>query len=123
MAGFGGFAWVEILAWVAAVIALILGSIGLWQRRPGRPPLDETARAYARFCHALAAAGLPREPWEGPARYGERAASRFDRHAAAIREITALYTHLRYAPAAPPPAAFLRAVRALPRLRYERKMK
>ena len=121
--GFGGFAWLEILVWVAAVGALILGSIGLWQRRPGRPPGDEAARAYARFCRTLAAAGLPREPCEGPARYGERAAERFAPQAAAIREITALYTRLRYAPAAPPPATFLRAVRALPPLRYERKMK
>ncbi len=115
--GFGGFAWLEIFLWLAAVIALILGSIGLWQRRPGPPPGDAVARAYARFCRALAAAGLPRAPCEGPASYGERAAARFARDAAAIREITALYTRLRYAPTAPPPAAFLRAVRALPRLR------
>ena len=118
--GFGGFAWMETLAWVVAVIALILGSIALWQRRPGRPPLDETARAYARFCRALAAAGLPREPWEGPARYGERAAARFAGHAEIIRQITALYTRLRYAPDAPPPAVFLRAVRALPPLRGQK---
>lgn len=114
--GFGGFGWVEKGLWVAIVLALLLGSVGLWQRRPGRPPPDPAARAYARFCRALAAAGLPREPSEGPHRFGERAAAHFATHAAAIREITALYTRLRYAPAAPPAADFLRAVRALPRL-------
>ena len=118
--GFGDFGWLETGVWVAVVIALLLGSIGLWQRRPGRPPLDEAGRAYARFCRALAAAGLPREPWEGPHRFGERAAAHFAAHAAAIREITALYARLRYAPDAPPAADFLRALRALPRLRGEK---
>ena len=114
--GFGGFGWVEMGVWVAVVIALLLGSIGLWQRRPGRPPLDEAGRAYARFCRALAAAGLVREPCEGPHRFGERAAARFATHAAAIREITTLYSRLRYAPHAPPAADLIRAVRALPQL-------
>ena len=114
--GFGSFGWVEMGVWIVIVIALILGSIGLWQRRPGRPPLDEAGRAYARFCHALAAAGLPREPSEGPHRFGERAAARFTAHAAAIREIAALYARLRYAPDAPPAAEFIRAVRGLPSL-------
>ena len=114
--GFGGFGWVEKSLWVAIVLALLLGSIGLWQRRPGHPPLDEAGRAYARFCRALAAAGLPREPCEGPHRFGERAAARFAAHAAAIREITALYARLRYAPTAPPAAELIRAVRGLPDL-------
>ena len=114
--GLGGFGWVEILLWPAIVLALLLGSIGLWQRRSGRPPLDEAGRAYARFCRTLAAAGLVREPCEGPHRFGERAAAHFAAHAAAIREITALYARLRYAAAAPPAAAFIRAVRGLPAL-------
>ena len=120
--GFGGFGWVEMGVWVAVVTALLLGSIGLWQRRPGRPPLDEAGRAYARFCRALAAAGLVREPCEGPHRFGERAAAHFAAHAAAIREIAALYARLRYAPDAPPAAEFIRAVRAMPRLAYAPKL-
>ena len=119
--GFGGFRWVEMGISVSIVIALLLGGIGLWQRRPGRPPLDETGRAYARFCRALATAGLPREPWEGPQHFGERAATRFTAQAAAIREITALYARLRYAPTPPPAVELFRAVRALPRLERESK--
>ena len=114
--GFGDFRWAELLVTLAIGAALLLGGLGLWQRRPGRPRSDAVSRSYARFCGSLAAAGLPREPWEGPLHFGERAAAHFATHAAAIREIAALYTRLRYAPAPPPPAAFLRAVRALPRL-------
>lgn len=114
--GFGDFRLAELAVTLAIGGALLLGALGLWQRRPGRPPSDAVSRGYSRFCQTLAAAGLPREPWEGPLRFGERAAAHFATHAAAIREIAALYTRLRYAPAPPPPAAFLRAVRALPRL-------
>ena len=108
--------WVEILTGVGVLIALLLGGIGLWQRRPGRPALDPAGRAYARFCRVLADSGCPREPWEGPHHFGERAARSFAAHAAAIREITALYSDLRYSPAPPPTEKFLRAVRRLSRL-------
>lgn len=115
--GFGDFRWAELTLTMLIGTALLLGSLGLWQRRPGRPSSDPVGRGYARFCENLAAAGLPREPWEGPLHFGERAATHFAAHAAAIREIAALYTGLRYAPSPPPPAAFLQAVGALPRLR------
>lgn len=115
--GLGDFRWAELTVTLFTGTALLLGALGLWQRRPGRPPADPVGRGYARFCEKLASAGLPREPWEGPLRFGERAAARFAAHAAAIREIAALYTSLRYAPSPPPPTAFLRAVRAFPRLR------
>ena len=85
-------------------------------RNPWAKQEGESSRAYARFCRALAAAGLVREPCEGPHRFGERAAAHFTAHAAAIREIAALYARLRYAPAAPPAAEFIRAVRGLPSL-------
>ena len=114
--GVGNLRWLEILTWVAVFIALFLGIIGLWLRRPGRVPRDSAGRAYARFCRTLAAAGLPREPWEGPRHFGERAASHFASHAAVIREIADLYARLRYSPAPPPAGDFLRAVRGLPRL-------
>jgi len=114
--GIRNFRWVEILTSVGVAIALLLGGIGLWQRRPGRPALDPAGRAYARFCRALAASGCPRESWEGPHHFGERAARHFAAQASAIREITALYSGLRYSPTPPPAAQFIRAVRALPRL-------
>ncbi len=115
--GFGNFRWWEMTLTLLVGTALLLGVLGLWQRRPRRAPADAVTRAYALFCAALAAAGVRREPWEGPLHFGERAAAHCAPHAPAIREITALYLRLRYAAAPPPPATFLRAVRALPRLR------
>lgn len=115
--GFGDFRWLEMTLAQVVGAAVLLGVLGLWQRRPRRAPASAVSRAYARFCAALAAAGVRREPWEGPLHFGERAAAHCAPHAAAIREIAALYARLRYAPAPPPPAAFLRAARALPRLR------
>jgi protein-glutamine gamma-glutamyltransferase len=115
--GLGDFRWVEMTLTQIVGAAVLLGALGLWQRRPRRAPADAVSRAYARFCAALATAGVPREPWEGPLQFGERAAAHCAPHATAIREIATLYARLRYGAAPPSPAAFLRAVRALPRLR------
>jgi transglutaminase-like putative cysteine protease len=114
--GLGTASWPEIAVWVAVVIALILAVIGLWMRRPGQGARDEITRGYARFHRVLKRAGLPREPWEGPQHFGERAAAHFAPHAATIREITKLYIALRYGAEDPAPRAFLQAVRRLPRL-------
>ncbi len=117
MIGFGRYPWSGILAWSALAIALVLGVLGLWLRRSARTRGDETARAYGRFCRALSAAGVEREPWEGPLHFAERAALAFPEHAATLRALGAQYAALRYAPAPPPPARFTAAVRSLPRLR------
>ena len=113
--GFGTFRWLDFVVWMAVPCALLLGAVGLWQRRPGRPALDPAGRAYARFCKKLAAAGLPRHPAEGPHHFGERAAAHFPTAADPIRTITTLYTALRYAPTPPSPALLHRALRTLPR--------
>ena len=117
MIGFGRFAWPAILTWSALAIAVVLGILGLWLRRSVRVRGDETARAYARFCRVLSAAGVDREPWEGPVHFAARAALAFPEHAAALRALGAQYAALRYAPAPPPLAPFLAAIRALPHLR------
>lgn len=114
--GLGAASWSEIIVWVAIVIALILVAISWWLRRPSRAGFDEVKQAYAKFCRALERAGLPREAWEGPQHFGERAAAQFATHADTIRRITALYIQLRYSAAAPDSAPFLQAVRHLPRL-------
>jgi hypothetical protein len=77
---------------------------------------DEAGRAWSEFCRALAAAGVPRERWEGPRQFGERAAAILSGHRAAILGVTDLYARLRYAANPPDPHELRRAVRALPDL-------
>jgi transglutaminase-like putative cysteine protease len=112
--GFGTFQWVDFVLWMAIPGTVILAVVGFWQRRPGRSPHDPVVQLYERFCQRLATAGLPREPSEGPSRYGERAAARFPAVAPQIRAIIELYTALRYAPTPPSPTLLRRALRALP---------
>jgi transglutaminase-like putative cysteine protease len=113
--GLGDFKWVDVLVWMVIPSAMVLGLVGLWLRRPGRSPGDPVVHAYARFCQRLAAAGLPREPAEGPHHFGERAAAHFPAAAAQIRAIIALYTALRYSSEPPSPTLLRRALRTLPR--------
>jgi hypothetical protein len=95
---------------------VLLGVLAWWLRRPGRAPLDEAGAAWAEFCRKLAAAGVPRQPWEGPQRFGARAAASFREQRSAILRVAELYARIRYAPAAPAAGELREAVRALPPL-------
>jgi hypothetical protein len=113
--------WPEIAGWTIALTLALLGALSLWLRRPGRVPRDDASGAWADFCRKLAAAGVPRMPWEGPLHFGERAASVLENHRAAILGVADLYARLRYAATPPHPRELRLAVRALPDLRMERK--
>jgi transglutaminase-like putative cysteine protease len=108
--------WSEIFLWQGIGVMLVLGTLWLWLRRPGRAPMDEAGRSWTRFCSVLANAGVRREPAEGPLHFGARAAERFTEHRAALLHIADLYARLRYSPAPPPAAELARAVESLPRL-------
>jgi len=110
--GLGDYRWAESTLTLLVGSLLLLGVLGLWQSRVRRPRSDPVELGYARYCRVLAAAGVTREPWEGPLGFGERAAARLTASAVAIREIADLYAHLRYAPAPPSASAFLHAVHA-----------
>ncbi len=112
--GLGFTSWVDILLWMLLAIALFVAALSYLLRRP-RGRVDKVAQAYAGFCRALARAGLPREPWEGPQHFGARAAQRFPEQATLIERISALYVELRYSAAQPNPQLFFSAVRRLPR--------
>ena len=109
--------WPQILGGAAVVVAICLALLSLALRRPGRAHADSVARWYARFCRALEVGGVRRQSAEGPVDFGARAAARFPNQAAAIQEITSMYVRLRYAPTPPSSAAFVSAVRALPKLK------
>ena len=53
---------------------------------------------WAALCARLASAGLPRQPYEGPLAYAERAAQRWPQFAPVLRAIGESYAVLRYGP-------------------------
>jgi transglutaminase-like putative cysteine protease len=105
-----------LLFWLAVGVVFILSLLGLWLARPRRGDKGPLVRDYERFCRRFAAAGLPREPNEGPLHFSERAAINFPAQAAAIRKAARFYIAARYARDLAVIGDFQRAVRALPKL-------
>jgi len=114
--GLNTASWAEIFIWIFVAVAVFVATLSFWLRRP-RAKADRVGRGYARFCAALARAGLHREPWEGPQYFGARAAQRFPEQAPIIEHVSALYIDLRYRAGPPAPQPFLKAVRRLPRFK------
>jgi hypothetical protein len=112
--GLGSTSLTEIFIWVLVATAGFVAGLSLWLRKPVTA-IDKVGRGYARYCSALARAGLSREPWEGPQDFSLRAAQRFPAQAKVIQRISDLYIELRYGPAKADPQSFLDAVRRLPR--------
>jgi transglutaminase-like putative cysteine protease len=114
--GLGDLPPLANVIWLTIGVVLTAGLLGLWLRRPQHHSVDPALVEYERFCRRLAAAGVTREPWEGPKQFAERAALEFPEHAAVIRKVVALYIASRYAPRAAGLGDFRKAVRELPRL-------
>lgn len=100
---------------LAAAMALALAWLTWQVRRELTPqPKDMTARAYARLCAKLAAAGIPRLPHEGAEAYALRVARLRPDLGAIVAALCRQYSYLRYA--APSPSVtsgqFQAAVRA-----------
>jgi transglutaminase-like putative cysteine protease len=83
---------------LAAAMALVLGWL-TWQVRRELAPRakDETARAYARLCAKLAAAGIARFPYEGAEAYALRVARLRPDLAGVVTNLCRQYSFLRYA--------------------------
>jgi hypothetical protein len=95
------------LPWVMGIAALAIGAWGVallaiiaWRRRRG----ERAIALWHAACARLAAAGLPRLPWEGPLAYAERASFRWPQFAIAFAAIAESYAALRYGRAAMRPA-------------------
>ncbi|HEY3899696.1 MAG TPA: DUF3488 and transglutaminase-like domain-containing protein [Chthoniobacter sp.] len=112
--GLGSTSWTEIFIWLLVATAGFVAGLSLWLRKPGTA-VDKVGRGYARFCSALARAGIAREPWEGPQDFSRRAAQRFPAQAEIIQRISDRYIELRYSAAPANPQPFLDEVRHLPR--------
>ncbi len=76
--------------------ALLLGAWLAWEMRP--LPLDPLQRAWRDVCASLAAAGLPRDPSEGPLDYARRVARTAPALAAVMMAFTEVYVRARYLP-------------------------
>lgn len=93
--GLGDMDWPHLASLLTFFCALLVAALIGWAVWGGRPR-DPLERCWLAFCHRLARAGLPRLPWEGPLAYGERAATRFPRHAHVLRQIAQTYAARRY---------------------------
>jgi transglutaminase-like putative cysteine protease len=82
---------------LAAAMSLVLVWL-TWQVRRELAPRskDETARAYARLCAKLAAAGIARMPHEGAEAFAQRVARRRPDLAESVGNLCRHYSFLRY---------------------------
>jgi protein-glutamine gamma-glutamyltransferase len=83
---------------LAAAMILVLCWL-TWQVRRELDPRssDATTRAYARLCLKLAAAGLPRMPYEGAEAFAARVAAQRPDLASSVTALCLHYSSLRYA--------------------------
>ncbi len=94
---------IENAPWIMGLAALAIGAWGAlllavlaWRRRHG----ERAIALWHAACARLAAAGLPRLPWEGPLDYARRASERWPQFAIAFAAIAESYAALRYGTAA-----------------------
>ena len=92
--------WKDLATLLVTLLGVIIAVLLAWSlKRLVRP--DPVQQAWLAFCAKLAAAGLPREPHEGPRDFAGRAALRFPGAAAAIAGLAGRYIALRYGAARP----------------------
>ncbi len=109
--------WRDLLAPLAAAVALVLLVSALFiLRRERGPGPDPAAAAYARFCHKMARRGLVRRPDESPGDFARRVAAAEPELKREVERITALYQACRYG-ARPGPESLRRLREAVRRLR------
>lgn len=93
--GFSDADWRNLATLLVTTVGLILIGLLAWSlKRLVRP--DPVQQLWLAFCRKLAAAGLPRNPGEGPRDFTERAAQRFPALEASIANVGRRYIALRY---------------------------
>jgi transglutaminase-like putative cysteine protease len=96
---------VSLIVWTLLLATGILAIYSTWMRLRTRPSSDRVKTLYERFCRKAAAAGVRREPWEGPSHFSDRAACVLPNESERIHEISQIYISFRYA--AKPASALL----------------
>ena len=93
-AGMGGTIALIVMAVSGLGLALGVMALVMSRRRRAQDPL---VRGWQDLCRRMAKVGVTREPHEGPATFGRRAATSLPHHAAELLALTAEYAQLRYA--------------------------
>jgi transglutaminase-like putative cysteine protease len=89
--------WRVLGFWLLVATFAVGGAVALGLLVRDRPPRREAALvAWNRYCAKLAAAGVPRDPSEGPIDYLTRVRSQRPRSATSAAEITRRYVEARY---------------------------
>ncbi len=93
--GFSDADWRNLATMLLTTVGLILVALLAWSlKRLVRP--DPVQQLWLAFCRKLAAAGVERDPHEGPRDFTARAAQRFPNVAATIVAVGERYISLRY---------------------------
>ena len=93
--GFSDADWRNLATMLVTAVGLIIVALLAWSlKRLVRP--DPVQQLWQAFCRKLAAAGVSREPHEGPRDFTTRAAQRFPGLAATIVSVGERYMALRY---------------------------
>jgi transglutaminase-like putative cysteine protease len=95
--GYPSVDWQTLGFWLVVAIFGVGGAVTIGLLVRDRPPRREAALvAWDRFCAKLAAAGLAREPYEGPLDYFARVRAARPASASAAGEIVERYVEARY---------------------------
>jgi len=96
VAGLGNPSAMRLILRTFMGVGVLFTVIASWMQFQSRAPEDKVRSIYEKFCRRTAAAGLVREPWEGPLDFRRRALARFPGQAEEIGKIFLLYIRLRY---------------------------
>ena len=88
------FLIMEILLVAIALLAIYFA----WMRLRTRSRGDQVKILYEYFCRKTARLGVPRDPYEGPLDFAQRAAHLLPNESKSIRQVAHTYILLRYAP-------------------------
>jgi transglutaminase-like putative cysteine protease len=87
--------WRNMTAILSVLCGVVMLGLTAWILR-NRLRVDPALAAWRRFTARLARRGVAWHAWEGPLAFAERAARQLPADSEGIREIAALYAHLRY---------------------------
>ena len=93
---FGGLSWQSMAILLLTAVGAVVVGIVVLALKQERQTDDAIVRSYQNFCRKLARRGLRRWSYEGPGDFAERVAAQRPDLAGQVRDISKLYTRLRY---------------------------